>query len=265
MKCSEIIRELERLAPLSMACDWDNPGLLAGRREKEVETVFLAVDATDAAIAQAKEAGADLILTHHPLIFRPVHSVTDGDFVGRRLLAMIQSDISYYAMHTNFDAAPGCMAQLAGDRLGLREMRPLEEMGTAQDGTVYGIGTCGVLARPATLAELAAQVKEAFGLPFAAVYGDLGSNREIVRVAVCPGAGGSTIGAALEAGAQAYITGDIGHHEGIDAVARDMAVIDAGHYGTESVFIKAVAEELSRQLPDCQVKAMEVEQPFTVI
>ena len=110
MKCSEIIKILETLSPRSMACDWDNPGLLAGRSGKEVKTIFLAVDATDSVIEQAEQAGADMILTHHPLIFKGIKQVSDQNFIGRRVLRMIQDDISYYAMHTNFDAAPGCMA-----------------------------------------------------------------------------------------------------------------------------------------------------------
>ena len=115
MKCSEIMEILEELAPKELACEWDNPGLLAGRGDKEVKTILVAVDATDAVLDQAEEAGADMLLTHHPLIFKPVKSVTDRDFIGRRLLRLIQADCPYYAMHTNFDAAPGCMAALAGE------------------------------------------------------------------------------------------------------------------------------------------------------
>ena len=89
MKCSEIIKILETLSPRSMACDWDNPGLLAGRSGKEVKTIFLAVDATDSVIEQAEQAGADMILTHHPLIFKGIKQVSDQNFIGRRVLRMI--------------------------------------------------------------------------------------------------------------------------------------------------------------------------------
>ena len=90
MKCSEIIKILETLSPRSMACDWDNPGLLAGRSGKEVKTIFLAVDATDSVIEQAEQAGADMILTHHPLIFKGIKQVSDQNFIGRRLVKLIQ-------------------------------------------------------------------------------------------------------------------------------------------------------------------------------
>lgn len=247
MKCAEIIERLERLAPSSMACEWDNPGLLAGRSDKEVSTVFLAVDATDEAIAQAEAAGADMLITHHPLIFKPLKKVNDQDFISRRILRLIQRDISYYAMHTNFDAAPGCMGALAGERLGLGKMDVLEPMGETADGSVYGIGIVGTLPAPCTLRQMAEQVKAAFELPAVTVYGDVDGDQTLLRAAVCPGAGGSTVGEALRSGAQVYITGDIGHHTGIDAAAEGMAVIDAGHYGIEHIFTDFMESYLREQ------------------
>lgn len=252
MKCSEIIDLLNKLAPEAMACDWDNPGLLAGRSDKEVHRLFIALDATDEVIKQACEAGADMLLTHHPLIFKPVKKINDGDFIGRRLMTLIRQDISYYAMHTNFDAAPGCMAALAANRLSLLEQQVLEPMGMVmKDGRElpYGIGACGTLEIPLTVEELGMRIKEAFGIPFVTVYAGRSGCR-IKKVAVCPGAGGSTVQAALSFGADAYITGDVSHHEGIDAVANNMAVFDAGHYGIEHIFIDFMEEYLKDKLGD---------------
>lgn len=263
MKCSEILERLEELAPVSIACDWDNPGLLAGRADKEAATVFLALDATDQVVEEAVLAGADLILTHHPLIFKPVKSVTDQDFIGRRLLKMIKHDISYAAMHTNFDAAPGCMADLAADRLGLMGQKPLEVMGRLKDAE-YGIGKVGELPEAVTLEALAEQVKKVFGLPFVTVFGlsdrdfpagasfgapagDSGQSvpLKLKRAAICPGSGGALISEAIRQGAEVYITGDISHHQGIDAVAEGMAVIDAGHYGIEHIFMDFMEQFLT--------------------
>ena len=119
MKCSEIIEALRELAPEEWACEWDNPGLIAGRTEKEIKRIFVALDATDHIVEEAVRVEADLLLTHHPLIFKAVKQVNNQNFITRRLLRLIQADISYYAMHTNFDAAPGCMADLAAGRLGI--------------------------------------------------------------------------------------------------------------------------------------------------
>ena len=102
MKCSEVIEILGKLAPESCACDWDNPGLLAGRSDKEVKKIYIALDATDQVVDAAIKAGADMLLTHHPLIFKAIKKVNDQNFITRRLVKLIQADISYYAMHTNF-------------------------------------------------------------------------------------------------------------------------------------------------------------------
>ena len=253
MRCSEIIEVLGRLAPEGCACEWDNPGLLAGRSGKEVRNIYIALDATDQVVEAAIGAGADMLLTHHPLIFKAIKKVNDQDFITRRLVKLIQADISYYAMHTNFDAAPGCMADLAAERLGLTECVPLEAMGEMEgsQGLVpYGIGKTGYLREPVTVRCLARKVKESFGLPFAVVYGQELLDTEINKVSVCPGAGGSEIEGAIASGSQVLVTGDISHHQGIDAAARNMAVIDGGHYGLEHIFIPYMADYLAASLGD---------------
>lgn len=247
MKCREIIERLNILAPETMACGWDNPGLLAGRFDKEVKKIYLALDATDAVVCEAAAAGADMLITHHPLIFKAIKKVNDGDFIGRRLVALLQADISYYAMHTNFDSAPGCMADMAAKKLGLQDAQVLEVMGEAE-GAAYGIGKIGMLKEPMGLRELAGFVKERFGLASVTVYGDLEDGTKLSRCAVSPGSGGSMVEISLEKGAQVLITGDMGHHEGIDSVARKMAVIDAGHYGLEYGFVEFMEEFLHKTL-----------------
>lgn len=253
MRCTELIRCLENLAPLSYACSWDNPGLMAGRGNKEIRKVLIALDATDEAVELAVKGGFDLLLTHHPLIFSPIKKVNDQDFIGRRLVKLIQADIGCYSMHTNFDAAPGCMADLAGGRLGLSDTQPLEVMGEDETrGMPYGIGICGNLEKAMDLRELALTVKERFSLPFVNVYGLEKLCGPMVRAAVCPGSGKGMSGRALALGAQVLITGDMGHHDGIDAVALGLAVIDAGHYGLEHIFMDFmedyIREHISREL-----------------
>jgi len=265
MRCDNIIKKLERLAPVSYACEWDNPGLLAGRREKEVEKVFLALDATDEVIDQAVKRGTDLLITHHPLIFKPMKKINDDDFIGRRVLKLIQNDISYYAMHTNFDIAPGCMADLAAERLKLGD-RSVLEPSVEHEGEVYGVGKTGRLPWKMSLEELGAYVKGAFQLPFVTVYGLRELTGPIERVAVSPGAGGSMVKHGIKAGAQVLITGDIGHHDGIDAVANGMAVIDAGHYGLEHLFMDFMEEYLRDEYgEELIVEKMAVSYPEAVL
>lgn len=245
MLCRELIEKLEELAPKHLACDWDNPGFLAGRGDKEIKKVLIALDATDRVVEQAVREQADLLLTHHPLIFRALKQVNDTNFISRRIVTLLQANISYVAMHTNFDAAPGCMADLAAARLGLQNGQPLEVTGEV-NGILAGIGKTGQLTEALSLDALAAKVKQAFDLPFILAYGSDAVGETVSRVAVSPGAGGSMIRYALEQNAEVLITGDIGHHDAIDAAAQGMAILDAGHYGLEHIFIPFMAEYVTR-------------------
>ncbi len=260
MKCYEIIDKLEALSPTEFAEEWDNIGLLVGRRDKEVRTVYIALDATDAVIGEAVRLGADLLLTHHPLIFKKMSRVNTDDFIGRRVCELIRNDISYYAMHTNFDVMG--MADAAADELSLKDRRVLD-VTYEDDISKEGCGRVGELKDSMRVEALAGLVKEKFHVPNVRVFGDLDS--PVRTVAVMPGSGGGFIQDALAAGADAMITGDVGHHEGIDAVAQGLAVIDAGHYGIEKLFISYMEEFMKRELPGVQIYKAEIREPFIVV
>ena len=119
MICQKIIDILQEQSPEQYACAWDNVGLLVGNPKKEVKTIYIALDATEETILEAIEAKADMLLTHHPMIFKGLQKVNTEDFIGRRIIMLIQRDISYYAMHTNFDVKG--MAQLGAEQMGLQE------------------------------------------------------------------------------------------------------------------------------------------------
>jgi len=129
----------------------------------------------------------------------------------------------------------------------------------------YGIGALGELSSPCTVRALAEQVKKAFGLPFVLVYSEGLMESEVKTAALCPGSGGSVIETAFEKEAQVLITGDIGHHEGIDAVAQGLAVIDAGHYGIEHIFMEDMRQYLGSHLTDVEVMAAPIMHPFTIM
>lgn len=257
MKCEDIMGKLEELSPAHFAQDWDNVGLLVGRTDKEVHSVYLALDATDEAVEEAVRLGADMIITHHPMIFKGMKQVRADHFIGRRIIRLLQNDMCCFAMHTNFDIMG--MADAAADELKLRGRQVL--LKTYEDEiSTEGFGRFGTLPRIMTLRECAAFVKERFGISRVRVFGD--GDAEVERAAICPGSGGSMIDAALELKADVYITGDIDHHEGIDAVARGLSVIDAGHYGIEQIFVPYMKEYLKRELPGLLVYTKEPEEPF---
>ncbi len=260
MLCKEIVQVIEAAYPREAALDFDNVGLLAGRTEKEVERVYIALDATDAVIDRAIEAGADMLITHHPLIFSPLKKVTDEDFVSRRVVKLIQNDISYYAMHTNYDVLG--MAELAKKILGIRDSEVLD-ITMEKDGKQEGIGRIGELEKPMTLEECCVYVKHKLNLGSLKVFGDM--QAEVSRLAISPGSGKTAIAAAIAKGADVLVTGDIGHHDGLDAVEQGLAVIDAGHYGTEYIFIDDMRRFLEDKLPVLDVITTPVIHPFQVV
>lgn len=260
MECREILQKICEIADVSYACGWDNVGLLAGRRDKQVSRVTVALDADDRAVDQAIANGSDLLVTHHPMMFAPMKRITDETLVGRRLLKLLSHDICVISMHTNFDIAPGCMGDLAADRLGLTKRSPLEVTGEGEKGP-YGIGVVGTPAQGSVPVEqLCLQVKEAFDLDGVQLYAPENMG-PVTRIAMCPGSGKDEIGHALAAGAQVLITGDITYHYATDAVAEGLAIIDAGHYGLEHVFIPFMASYLKEQMPDLTVDTVEICQP----
>ncbi|MCR5356389.1 MAG: Nif3-like dinuclear metal center hexameric protein [Lachnospiraceae bacterium] len=260
MKCSSIMNSLEELSPVSYAEQWDNVGLIVGRKDKEVRKVYVAVDPTDEVIESALKVQADMLITHHPLIFKAIKKVNSDDFITRRVLRLARHDISYYAMHTNFDVMG--MADEAADKIGLKK-RSVLSVTYEDDIAKEGFGRVGRLPAVMTLKECAEYVKSRFGLKHVRVYGDLGA--ELETAAICPGSGRSMIGDAVKAGADVYITGDIEHHEGLDSVAQGLMVIDAGHYGIEKIFIEYLKDYLKRNFPDLAVYTHRDIEPFVIL
>lgn len=261
MTAGELIKKLEAFAPTSYACDWDNPGLLVGRRNKEVKKVLVALDATDEVVELAVSGGYDFLLTHHPLIFKPLTKINDDSVIGRRLLTLIENDVTYYAMHTNFDSAPEGMGMLAAKRMELSDSKPLEIMGETTCGLAYGVGAIGRLPYAMTLKELCEKAKVAFELPSLSVYSALSETEKIEKLALCPGSGKDLIGEAVRQGAKVLLTGDIGHHDGIDAVADGLTILDGGHYGLEHIFIPFMAEYIGKEVDGVQADGVEIEFP----
>ena len=258
MLCRDIMKVIEATYPKHAALEWDNVGLLVGRTEKEVKKIYVALDATDEVIEQAVAANADMLITHHPLLFSPLKKITDEHFIGGRVVKLLQHDISYYAMHTNYDVCG--MADISAAILGLDGAETLE---VTDKESMEGIGRVGDFSSPMSLQSCGEFIKEKFQLDSVKVFGDLSST--VQRVAICPGSGKGMTELALEKNADVLVTGDIGHHEGIDAVAQGLAIIDAGHYGLEHIFIEDMANYLRKNIEGIVVETHEITHPFQVI
>lgn len=263
MLVSEVMDSLENLAPRSSALSWDNVGLLSGSKNSEVKKIYVALEATSECIENAKKADADMLITHHPLIFHEMKSVVSQDFIGKRIISMIENHIAYFAMHTNYDIHR--MGNLVAERLGFSQSVVLEEIPGIfdADGNPMGLGRLGSIEKPMTLKEYAAFVKEALQINSVRIWGD--PDTEIRVVGLLPGSGKSDIDLAKSKGADVYICGDIDHHSGIDAIEKGIALIDAGHYGMEYLFTNDVAAYLKKQFPDAEIITAEKKEPFITI
>lgn len=257
MKGTEWIKIMEQAFPGAMAQDWDNVGLLCGDADREVGSVYIALDATTRAVEEAVRSGADILLTHHPLIFSPMKRVVSDDYVGKRLIKIIEGHMIYYAVHTNYDARR--MARIASGKLGLKDDCPLEPVGDEGEG----IGRTGALERPMTLKACAGFVKERFHIPDVRFFGD--PDRIVKRVSVCPGSGRGMEDAAASQGSDVLIAGDFGHHDGIDALEKGIAVIDAGHYGLEHVFVEDMARFIREHCPGLTCFTETIRYPFQTV
>lgn len=256
----DIFEIIEKRSPFEEALDWDNSGLLVGDFEADVHGIYLALDATDDVIENAKNARCDLIITHHPLIFTRISNVSEDDHVGRRVKHIIEGGMSLICMHTNYDIYG--MAEYAADKLSLVKPKVLDVCGV-NDGEEVGIGRIGALAGEMSLKELAAEVKKVFGITSVKVFGD--ADEPVRLAAICPGSGKSVVDTAIELGADVLITGDIDHHTGIDANMSSLCIIDAGHYGIEHIFMEEMEAYLKKELGDMRIICEPYSEPFWVL
>ena len=170
MLCKDIMSVIEKKYPLNYALSWDNVGLLVGRDDKEVKKIYIALDATDEVIDEAVKNSADMLITHHPMIFGGIKKINNHDFTGRKIMRLIQNHISYYAMHTNYDVLG--MADLSADYLKLEEREVLSVTEETRD-RCEGLGRVGMLPKQMSLRECGEFVKAALSLNDVKIYGDL--------------------------------------------------------------------------------------------
>jgi len=245
---ADICWTMNEIAPISLAESWDNAGLLVGKVDTPVKKIMLALDLSLEVAEQAIEAKVDMIITHHPMYFKLPKTLAVTDAKMECVYELIKHDIAVYASHTNLDAAVGGVNDVLAELLGLTQVVAIEN----PEHPEQGLGRIGVLAEPLTLEAFAKEVKAALGADGIA-YVD--AAKPVYKVAVVGGAGSDFIEAALEAGADTFVTGDLKYHVAQKALDQGINVIDAGHQFTEMPVVskleqvlKAWAEETKRTL-----------------
>lgn len=241
MFVKDIIALTEKIAPPALAEGWDNVGLLAGDRNAEVKKILFALDATDAVIDEAIAINADMIITHHPLIFKGVNAVNTDTALGRRIIRLIKNNISVYSAHTNFDIAEGGTNSVLANLIGLENTEGLIPSGESF------LGKVGDLPQPMTLSALSKLLMTKLNAPALNVSGS--ADKEIKRVGLCTGsgAGRNLMLAAKNKGCDAYITGDVKYHDAQFAADLDIALIDATHYYTEAIAIPYLCSRIAAE------------------
>lgn len=246
MKLNDFIDAMEEIAPASLAWERDNVGLLIGTGRTQINRILVALDCTSPVVEEAIRIGADLVLCHHPLLFHPVRRVLPDDPNTAAVRRLLQHDIAMFAAHTNLDAADGGVNDCLAAALNLVNTRK------AYPDPLMRISE---LAEPMTLSAFSRRCASALNAE-AAVVGD--RKRMIRSVVLVGGAGGDLMQQAADLGADAFVTGEITHHEALTALERDQAVITLGHYASEAVVLKPLICRLQKYDFDVQYDITQV-------
>ncbi len=251
-----ILEFLEDWAPQSTKLEYDNVGLLIGNKDKEVSKVVACLDVTSKVADEAITLGADLIIAHHPLIFRKLSRITSSDAIGALIYRLIRNDINLIAAHTNLDAAPGGVSFVLAEKLGLQNTRFLrmDENGDPADTRETGFGVIGALPQAMDVQEFLAHVGDRLGSEGIRYSG---SPEWVKNVAVCGGAGSFLSHEALRQEADAFLTADLKYHDFFTESA-SFLLVDAGHYESEVPVVGALCDRLRDRFPEIEVHSTRV-------
>ena len=241
------------VAPLEMKMEFDNVGFLVGFSNNAVSKILVSLDITHGVISEALDIGAQLIISHHPLFFS-LKSVTDTDITSNKAVRLLTGGLSAICMHTNLDAARGgvndALAIAAGIAVNSEDSELLAENGKLQDGTVFSYGRVGYLKNPCSLEEYLKRLKKTLNTDGLRYY-DAG--KEVYRVAVVGGSGGSELSAAISSGCDTFVTADVKYDVFLDAKEFGINIIDGDHFCTENLVTAVLAEKLRKEFPEISV------------
>ena len=240
MKLEDIMNFLEKKYSPELAEKWDNSGLILGRKESNVSAIVICLDVTADVINQAVDNRAELIISHHPLIFSEIKRVTSDTLLGEKILKLAENKISVYSMHTNVDSAADGLNDYILEKLSLNgEKSVWIKNENVSEG---GLGRIMEFKKEISVLEICDLIKRKLNLKNIRIAGN--KNKKVKKMAVLTGAGGSLI-PEIDSSVDLYVTGDLKHHETLDAVEEGLTLIDIGHYESENIFSELVKRDLS--------------------
>ena len=239
-KIKDIIKIMEDFAPKNLKEDFDNVGFMVGDKEKDVKKILLALDCTLDVIEEAKEKDIDLIITHHPLLFRKPSSITTETLTGKKIIELIKNDIGLYSSHTNLDSAEEGLNETIVNVLGFEEGILLEKNKNSRNNN-EGLGRLVKLDESLILEDLVDIVKEKLNVPFVKV---VKGNDKVKNIAIINGSGSDFFSIAIGKGADCIITGDTTYHYASDYKEMGVSIIDTGHFSSEWIVFQKVINKV---------------------
>ena len=267
VRVKDILESLNIEAPFSLAEAWDNVGLLVGDPEQEVTAVLAGLDPTNRLVDEAIAQGANTIVTHHPVIFKPLQTINTAEPNGRLLQKALANHIAIIGCHTNFDSARQGVSHYLALQLGLENLSPLVAS-SDEAGTDTGLGSIGTYPAHLAAADFLARVLHVLNLPSVHMAGTVPT--QISRVAVCGGSGSELAPIALQRGADVYLSAEIKHSTAIWAAETNFCIIDGTHYATEKPAVTLLVKKLQEagNKKDWKIKMLQTKEehhPFVLL
>lgn len=257
---NQVAQFLNEFAPLRLAEEWDNVGLLVGDRSATAAKIMTCLTVTPESAQEAIDNKANLIVAHHPLPFRPLKRITTDSVATKMLWNLIRAGISIYSPHTGFDSALSGINQSLAVRLGLTDVVPINPI--ADDPDQLGAGRMGKRSSSTSLQDFADEIKSSLGINTLQAVG--GTNDKIAKVAVACGSGGSFLSPAIKGGCDTFVTGETTFHTALEAKANGISLVLLGHYFSERFAVESLASELQTKFTDAAVwTSQEETDPLT--
>jgi len=252
---SEVCEFLDQMAPVELAEDWDNVGLLVGRTDAAAQRILTCLTLTPDVAQEAIDLQAQLVVSHHPVLFRGAKAVSDQTSEGRMLLQLIENKVAIYSAHTRFDSAVQGINQRLAESFGLSDVVPIRRSETLPE---LGSGRSGRLGEPTVLSRFLAVVREACGASYVEYCGQ--DDSQVNHVGVACGSAAEFLNDAIAMGCDTFVTGEARFHSALEARSRGVNLVLLGHYSSERPAMEWLAQELAQRFPESEISASHVEQ-----